>query len=99
MTVRCNMKRREFVEGSAALGLLAAFSSIASPVSALSDSSSPQKNTGGADAAVANPLTPPAHGQIPVAFVVSQGTVMIDLAGPWEVFNSVMTMSRGSSMD
>ena len=24
---------------------------------------------------------------------------MIDLAGPWEVFNSVMIMSRGSSMD
>ena len=24
---------------------------------------------------------------------------MIDLAGPWEVFNSVMILSRGSSMD
>lgn len=44
-------------------------------------------------------LTPPAHGAIPVAFVVSRGTVMIDLAGPWEVFNSVMITARGASMD
>jgi transcriptional regulator GlxA family with amidase domain len=90
------MKRREFVEGSAALGLLAAFSSIPKAVSALS--ANPQK-TAAAGGVVANPLTPPVHGQIPVAFVVSQGTVMIDLAGPWEVFNTVMIASRGSSMD
>ena len=92
------MKRREFVEGSAALGLLAAFSSIARPVPAFSGSS-PQKTTATGNAPVSNPLAPPAHGQLPVAFVVSRGTVMIDLAGPWEVFNSVMIMSRGSSMD
>ena len=92
------MKRREFVEGSAALGLLATFSAIARPVPALSGSS-PQKATATGNAPVSNPLAPPAHGQLPVAFVVSRGTVMIDLAGPWEVFNSVMIMSRGSSMD
>ncbi len=50
-------------------------------------------------AAVTNPLTPPGQGRIPVAFVVSDGTVMIDLAGPWEVFNDVMISSRGKSMD
>jgi len=92
------MKRREFVEGSAALGLLAAFSSVAKPVSALSGSST-KKATASDSAAVTNRLTPPSHGKIPVAFVVSQGTVMIDLAGPWEVFNNVMIMSRGSSME
>ena len=92
------MKRREFVEGSVALGLLGTFSSIPSPVAALSVSS-PQKTKEADSTAVNNPLTPPAHGQIPVAFVVSRDTVMIDLAGPWEVFNSVMIMSRGSSMD
>jgi len=47
----------------------------------------------------ANPLTPPVHGQIPIAFVVSRNTVMIDVAGPWEVFNNVMIMSRGPNMD
>lgn len=93
------MKRREFVGGSAAAGLLAAFSSTAKAASILSGSFSPQKPTTSDNAAIKNPLTPPAHGQIPVAFVVSQGTVMIDLAGPWEVFNSVMIMSRGASMD
>jgi len=92
------MKRREFVEGSAALGLLAALSSVAKPVSALSGSST-KKATASDSAAVTNRLTPPSHGKIPVAFVVSQGTVMIDLAGPWEVFNNVMIMSRGSSME
>ena len=79
------------------MGLLTACSSIAKPASVLSASSSPQKTTD--SSAVSNPLTPPAHGQIPVAFVVSRGTVMIDLAGPWEVFNNVMIMSRGASMD
>lgn len=88
------MQRREFVGGSAAVGLLAAFSAIAKPRSILAASSSPQENT-----SAINPLTPPAHGQIPVAFVVSKGTVMIDLAGPWEVFNNVMIASRGASMD
>ena len=92
------MKRRKFVEGSVALGLLGTFSSISYPVAALSGSS-PQKTKAAGRTAVSNPLTPPAHGQIPVAFIVSRGTVMIDLAGPWEVFNSVMIMSRGSSMD
>lgn len=86
------MKRRQFFEGSAALGLLGAFSSLAPlgcRVAAKTAGSSPLNN----------PLTPPAHGQIPVAFVVSRGTVMIDLAGPWDVFNNVMIMSRGSSME
>jgi YHS domain-containing protein/putative intracellular protease/amidase len=36
-----------------------------------------------------NPLHPPAQGAIPVAFVVSRGAVVIDFAGPWEVFQDV----------
>lgn len=93
------MQRREFVEGSAALGLLAALSSVPKAVSALSGYANPQKTAATGNAGVTNPLIPPAHGQIPVAFVISQGTVMIDLAGPWEVFNTVMIASRGSSME
>jgi len=80
------------------VGLLAAVSSIARPTAAFS-SSSQHKTTATENIPFGNPLTPPSHGQIPAAFVVSEGTVMIDLAGPWEVFNSVMIMSRGSSMD
>jgi putative intracellular protease/amidase/YHS domain-containing protein len=39
---------------------------------------------------VDNPLTPPAKGLIPVAFLISEGAVVIDFAGPWEVFQDVM---------
>jgi YHS domain-containing protein/putative intracellular protease/amidase len=92
------MKRREFVEGSAALGLLGAFSSII-PSGCRNSDGTPQKITATRSSSVVNPLTPPSHTQIPVAFVVSRGTVMIDLAGPWDVFNNVMIMSRGSSME
>lgn len=39
----------------------------------------------------ATPLTPPADGPIHVAFLVSAGSNVIDMAGPWEVFQDVMT--------
>jgi putative intracellular protease/amidase/YHS domain-containing protein len=35
-------------------------------------------------------LIPPAAGKIPVAFLISDGAVMIDFAGPWEVFHDTM---------
>src|SRR5256886_13698953 len=37
-----------------------------------------------------NSLKPPAKGEISVAFVISQGAVIIDFCGPWEVFRDVM---------
>jgi putative intracellular protease/amidase len=40
----------------------------------------------------------PEHGPIPVAFVLTEGAVMIDFAGPWEVFQDVMVLTRGSAM-
>src|SRR5436305_14709751 len=43
-----------------------------------------------ANAAEANPLKPPANGSIPVAFLISEGAVVIDFCGPWEVFRDVM---------
>jgi putative intracellular protease/amidase/YHS domain-containing protein len=52
------------------------------------------KNSG-----VVNPLTPPASGSIPVAFVISDGAVMIDFAGPWEVFQDAWVPSRGQDMN
>src|SRR5579871_700898 len=92
------MKRRDFVGASAAFGMLATVAAMSRPLHGLSETGKQSKGAAG-ETAVTNPLTPPAHGQVPVAFVVSQGTVMIDLAGPWEVFNTVMVVSRGSSMD
>src|SRR6266849_8613610 len=44
-------------------------------------------------------LVPPAKGQILVGFVLTEGAVMIDFAGPWEVFEEVHIGSRGSSME
>jgi putative intracellular protease/amidase/YHS domain-containing protein len=35
-------------------------------------------------------LKPPDKGQIPVAFLISDGAVVIDFCGPWEVFQDVM---------
>src|SRR5213596_3271839 len=47
-----------------------------------------------ANAAEANPLKPPANGSIPVAFLISEGAVVIDFCGPWEVFQDVMVPGR-----
>jgi len=44
--------------------------------------------------AVANPLKPPSSGSIPVAFVISEGLVVIDFAGPWEVFKKAKVAGR-----
>jgi putative intracellular protease/amidase len=44
-------------------------------------------------------LTPPKHGTIKVAFVLSEGATVIDFAGPWEVFGNVMLDGYGDDMD
>jgi putative intracellular protease/amidase/YHS domain-containing protein len=82
------MKRREFLTNSAIFGTLAAFSfSAPDKVLAGSTRTAMSNAAGGSESAViANPLKPPVHGSIPVAFVISKNTVLIDFAGPWEVF-------------
>jgi transcriptional regulator GlxA family with amidase domain len=47
----------------------------------------------------AKPLTPPAKGKIPVAFLISDDAQVIDFAGPWEVFQDVHVPSRGPTVD
>ena len=42
------------------------------------------------NAAEPNSLKPPSSGSIPVAFVISEGAVVIDFCGPWEVFRDVV---------
>jgi len=41
------------------------------------------------------PLKPPAKGPINVAFVISEGANVMDIAGPWEVFSDAMLTSKG----
>jgi YHS domain-containing protein/putative intracellular protease/amidase len=47
----------------------------------------------------AAPLRAPAKGRIPVAFVLTKGAVMIDFAGPWEVFQDTYVPSRANMDD
>jgi putative intracellular protease/amidase/YHS domain-containing protein len=42
-------------------------------------------------------LVPPAKGSIPVAFLISEGAVVIDFAGPWEVFQDAGVLGRSDS--
>lgn len=51
---------------------------------------------------VSNPssgFVPPTTGKMKVAFVVTDMAVVIDFAGPWEVFQDVMVPSRGQKME
>ena len=41
-----------------------------------------------------NPIKPPDTDPIPVAFLISDGAVVIDFCGPWEVFQDVNVPSR-----
>lgn len=80
------MKRRDFMNGAACLGVVAATTSFPGSLAAASFSERPK-------------LTPPAKGKIPVAFAISEGATVIDFAGPWEVFQDVHVTSRGKDMD
>jgi transcriptional regulator GlxA family with amidase domain len=45
-----------------------------------------------------NPLIPPDRGGIAVAFPISEGAVVIDFCGPWEVFRSADISGRGGEV-
>jgi hypothetical protein len=80
------MKRREFINQSACLGVVVATGSL------------PNVLAGNLLTPEATKLTPPAKGKIPVAFAISEGVTVIDFAGPWEVFQDVHVRDRGSDM-
>ncbi|HEX3949501.1 MAG TPA: DJ-1/PfpI family protein [Steroidobacteraceae bacterium] len=74
------MNRRDF------LGKSEAFLAAATvPVGAIGGPTS-QDGAANAQASAMKPLTPPKDGVIPVAFIISEGAVVIDFCGPWEVF-------------
>jgi YHS domain-containing protein/putative intracellular protease/amidase len=83
-------KRREWFKGIVAFGFVAAILLLGKLFSAnLGTVEGPNGSDRNKPAPLSNPLTPPAHGSIPVAFLISEGAVMIDFAGPWEVFQDV----------
>src|SRR5262245_17059472 len=47
-----------------------------------------------ANQAPANKLNPRSEGSIPVAFLLSEGAVVIDFTGPWEVFQDTYIPGR-----
>ena len=75
------MKRRDLLKGTAAGIVTTATVSRAAWASA-------------ARPAESAALTPPAEGSIPVAFLISEGAVIIDFCGPWEVFQDVIVPGR-----
>src|SRR6202790_5011098 len=87
---------RRLLKTAAEFGLMAVIA--LSAIGELSASSGPVAATSASDgnkpAVKANPLQPPVQGSIPVAFLVSEGAVMIDFSGPWEVFQDVMIPGR-----
>jgi transcriptional regulator GlxA family with amidase domain len=90
-----SMNRKNLINAAAKRGLIAAlalfvigqFSANAAPIETTS-SSGDNKQAGKPS------LKPPARGQIPVAFVISDGAVIIDFCGPWEVFREVNILGR-----
>lgn len=100
--IRKKMSRRELLQRSAVLGAVGAM-----PLALVGGKDYPvgYRHSGLGQAIpksepVVNPLKPPSTGGIATAFVVSKGAVLIDFAGPWEVFDNVMLpAAAGLSMD
>jgi len=75
------MKRAELLRQTATLGLVSAALPLKAGAATVT-----------AEAAI-SPLVPPAKG-VNVAFLLSDGAVMIDFAGPWEVFQDANVVGR-----
>ncbi len=86
----------EFVNRAAQFGFLIALVLLA--LGALSVTAAPAKSDDRSNlnkaAVETTSLKPPDKDQIPVAFLISDGAVVIDFCGPWEVFQDVMIPSR-----
>lgn len=98
MTEQTNaMIGRELLKTAAKFGLVAVIA--LSVVGDLSAGSAPAEATGSFDGSntappKANSIKPPDQSSIPVAFLVSEGAVIIDFCGPWEVFQDVNIPGR-----
>ena len=90
------MNGKKLLRTAAKSGLIAAMALTL--VRELSASSAPAGGSSSSDSnkpeVTANPLKPPVEGSIPVAFLISEGAVVIDFCGPWEVFHDVNIPGR-----
>lgn len=78
------MRRRDFFQLTTTLSFAAPFALAAQAESQGHPASADDDNR-----RAVSPLTPPTDGRIPVAFLLSDRAVVIDFAGPWEVFDVV----------
>ena len=81
------MNRRQLLLSSTAFGL--------SPFAAALEPGATSAPAAASVPAAALPVPP--TGSIPVAFLLSDGAVVIDFCGPWEVFESVSVNGRHAS--
>jgi transcriptional regulator GlxA family with amidase domain len=78
------MKRREFLKGTVMAG------AGVSAAALLGSAGVEKLFARGQSAKEAAKLSPPASGKILVAFPISESVQVIDMCGPWEVFQDVM---------
>jgi putative intracellular protease/amidase/YHS domain-containing protein len=83
-----NLTRRELLLASSAVGFAAAVPLSLSAARLVSAQPASDGRRAAESAVTLSPLKPPASGPIAVAFVISKGAVLIDFAGPWEVFQN-----------
>src|SRR5579863_3315140 len=84
------MNRRSLLKNSAALGFAVALPAMATAKLFAGAGTGQMENGKTNPTAKSNPLTPPAQGSIRIAFPISEGTQLIDFAGPWEIFDGVV---------
>jgi putative intracellular protease/amidase/YHS domain-containing protein len=90
-----NLTRRQLLQTSGAVGLAAAIpGSLAAALTAASARQPSDGQKSSEAATTPSTLKAPASGSINVAFVISKGAVLIDFAGPWEVFQDATIPGR-----
>jgi transcriptional regulator GlxA family with amidase domain len=95
MNAQTNTTDRRLLNPTAEFGLLAAITlAVVGQLFSSNPARAPSGRPNDQSAIKTNPLKPPAEGGIPVAFVISEGAVIIDFTGPWEVFHDVMVPGR-----
>ena len=87
---------KELLRRAAEVGLIAAiaFAAVGKVCASPNPAGASSSPGGSGQNGKGDSLTPPAQGSIPIAFLLSEGAVMIDFTGPWEVFQDVMIPGR-----
>jgi transcriptional regulator GlxA family with amidase domain len=89
------MRRRDFLQGSAAM----AAALLARKGAALARDETRTRSGSASAGPMRGAKLVAGTGRIPVAFAISEGVVVIDFSGPWEVFQDLMLPERGGDME